>query len=114
MNRGGIFKNLPRLLEFFKDPSFAKCPVAVSFGFGGEIVSCKHSQLATDPPTGSSEVYMHTDFSLVSQSTEYEATIQGRKMILSFLFFGIIWKGLNFQQRLCNCLCLPQFSSNYS
>ncbi|RZC58742.1 hypothetical protein C5167_006047 [Papaver somniferum] len=33
----------------WRAPNWMKCPVAVSF------VSCKHSQPATNPPTGSSE-----------------------------------------------------------
>ncbi|KAI3888585.1 hypothetical protein MKX03_001433 [Papaver bracteatum] len=32
-----------------------KCPVAVSFGSGGELVSYKHSPSASNPPTGSSK-----------------------------------------------------------
>nr|QBG82569.1 nucleoporin Nup85-like protein [Papaver somniferum] len=37
--------------------SVNQCPVVVSFGFVGELVLCKHSQSATNPPTGSSEVW---------------------------------------------------------
>ncbi|MCL7045997.1 hypothetical protein MKW94_001013 [Papaver nudicaule] len=33
-----------------------KCPVGVSFGFGGKLVSYKPSQPATNPPTRSSEL----------------------------------------------------------
>ncbi|KAI3948570.1 hypothetical protein MKW92_027208 [Papaver armeniacum] len=69
-------------------PNWMKCPVGVSFGFGGKLVSCKPGQSA-NPPTGSSEVYIHnlvTELSLVSRSTEFEAAIQdGEKTSLRAL-----------------------------
>ncbi|RZC43990.1 hypothetical protein C5167_036945 [Papaver somniferum] len=39
-------------------PNWVKCPAAVSFGSGGELVSYKNSQSATNPPTGGSELQL--------------------------------------------------------
>ncbi|OUZ99287.1 WD40 repeat [Macleaya cordata] len=70
-------------------PKWMKCPVGVSFGFGGKLVSFNPSPSAASTPTGSSEVFLHslvTEDSLVSRSTEFEAAIQdGEKSSLRVL-----------------------------
>ncbi|KAI3996215.1 hypothetical protein MKX01_000011 [Papaver californicum] len=85
LNAGEAFVDSVNL----RAPNWMKCPVGVSFGFGGKLVSCKLSQSTTNPPTGSSEVYIHdlvTELSLVSRSTEFEAAIQdGEKTSLRAL-----------------------------
>ncbi|MQL67954.1 hypothetical protein Taro_000254, partial [Colocasia esculenta] len=60
-------------------PKWLKCPVGVSFGFGGKLVSFRPSSSPPGASTPTSEVFMHslvTESSLVSRSTEFEAAIQ--------------------------------------
>ncbi|MQM06063.1 hypothetical protein Taro_038881 [Colocasia esculenta] len=60
-------------------PKWLKCPVGVSFGFGGKLVSFRPSSSPSGASTPTSEVFMHslvTESSLVSRSTEFEAAIQ--------------------------------------
>ncbi|KAF8395805.1 hypothetical protein HHK36_019759 [Tetracentron sinense] len=60
-------------------PKWLKCPVGVSFGFGGKLVSFHPRSSAAGALTGNSEVYVHnlvTELSLVSRSTEFEAAMK--------------------------------------
>ncbi|KAI3899955.1 hypothetical protein MKW92_010902 [Papaver armeniacum] len=57
-----------------------KFPVAVSFASGGELVSYKNSQSATNPPTRDSEVWgavasAFVDFSTPPSNVEYNCLI---------------------------------------
>lgn len=69
-------------------PKWLKCPVGVSFGFGGKIVSFQPSSSESEAPS-ISEVYVHTlvtELSLVDRSTEFETAIQnGEKASLRAL-----------------------------
>ncbi|KAH7667118.1 protein transport protein SEC31 protein [Dioscorea alata] len=70
-------------------PKWLKCPVGVTFGFGGKLVSFQPSASVTGSPTCTSEVYVHklaTESSLIKRSTEFEAAIQnGDKVSLHAL-----------------------------
>ncbi|WOK93537.1 hypothetical protein Cni_G02237 [Canna indica] len=67
-------------------PKWLKCPVGVSFGFGGKLISFQISQSSSGGPQTSSEIYVHnvvTEHNLVNRSTEFEAAIQnGEKALL--------------------------------
>ncbi|XP_057748761.1 protein transport protein SEC31 homolog B [Arachis stenosperma] len=70
-------------------PKWYKCPVGVSFGFGGKLVSFQSKASASGSQLGPSEVYVHnlvTEDGLVSRSSEFEAAIQnGERSLLRIL-----------------------------
>lgn len=70
-------------------PKWLKCPVGLSFGFGGKLVSFRPSASAPGTSVTSSEVHMHslvTESTLVDRSSEFVTSIvNGEKASLRVL-----------------------------